>query len=176
MSSSQVAPRVGRIGSPASSSAEADAESPSPRPGDEGRPWWRNAAIYQIYVRSFADSNGDGIGDLGGVRAKLPYVRDLGIDAIWFTPWYPSPMADGGYDVADYRDIDPQFGTLAEAEQLIEEAAALGLRVIVDVVPNHCSFRHRWFEEALRSEEHTSELQSPVHLVCRLLLEKKKKN
>jgi len=152
MSSSQVAPRVGLIGSPASSSAEADAESPSPRPGDEGRPWWRSAAIYQIYVRSFADSNGDGIGDLGGVRAKLPYVRDLGIDAIWFTPWYPSPMADGGYDVADYRDIDPQFGTLAEAEQLIEEAAALGLRVIVDIVPNHCSYRHRWFEEALAAK------------------------
>jgi hypothetical protein len=114
-----------------------------------GRPWWRSAAIYQIYVRSFADGNGDGIGDLEGVRARLPYVRDLGIDAIWFTPWYPSPMADGGYDVADYRDIDPQFGTLAEAEQLIEEATALGLRVIVDVVPNHCSYRHRWFEEAL---------------------------
>jgi alpha-glucosidase len=83
------------------------------------------------------------------VRAKLPYLRELGVDAIWFTPWYPSPMADGGYDVADYRDIDPMFGTLAEAEQLIDEAAALGIRVIVDVVPNHCSDRHRWFQEAL---------------------------
>ena len=87
------------------------------------RPWWRNAVIYQVYVRSFADGNGDGIGDLAGVRARLPYLRDLGVDAIWFTPWYPSPMADGGYDVADYRDIDPMFGTLAEAEQLIDEAA-----------------------------------------------------
>jgi alpha-glucosidase len=115
------------------------------------RPWWRSAAIYEVYVRSFADGNGDGIGDLAGVRAKLPYLRDLGVDAIWFTPWYPSPMADGGYDVADYRDIDPTFGTLGEAEQLIKEAAGLGIRVIVDIVPNHCSDRHRWFREALSS-------------------------
>jgi alpha-glucosidase len=149
MSSSQVAPRAGR---PASRRAETDTQSWSPLSAEDGRPWWRSAAIYQIYLRSFADGNGDGIGDLAGVRAKLPYIRDLGIDAIWFTPWYPSPMADGGYDVADYRDIDPQFGTLAEAEQLIEEAAALGLRVIVDVVPNHCSYRHRWFEDALASK------------------------
>jgi alpha-glucosidase len=118
-------------------------------PGDNGCPWWRSAAIYQVYVRSFADGNGDGIGDLAGVRAKLPYLRELGVDAIWFTPWYPSPMADGGYDVADYRDIDPMFGTLGEAERLIEEAAALDIGVIIDVVPNHCSDRHRWFREAL---------------------------
>lgn len=116
---------------------------------EDGRPWWRSAAIYQVYVRSFADGNGDGIGDLAGVRAKLPYLRELGVDAIWFTPWYPSPMADGGYDVADYRDIDPMFGTLVEAERLIDEAAALQIRVIIDVVPNHCSSRHRWFREAL---------------------------
>jgi alpha-glucosidase len=121
----------------------------APAPSENGRPWWRSAAIYQVYVRSFADGNGDGIGDLAGVRAKLSYLRDLAVDAIWFTPWYPSPMADGGYDVADYRDIDPMFGTLAEAERLIDEAAALGIRVIVDVVPNHCSDRHRWFKEAL---------------------------
>jgi alpha-glucosidase len=116
---------------------------------NNGRQWWRNAAIYQVYVRSFADGNGDGIGDLAGVRAKLPYLRELGVDAIWFTPWYPSPMADGGYDVADYRDIDPMFGTLGEAERLIEEAAALDIGVIIDVVPNHCSHRHRWFRDAL---------------------------
>jgi alpha-glucosidase len=126
-----------------------EAQSRSRPLGESGRPWWRSAAIYEVYVRSFADGNGDGIGDLAGVRARLPYLSELGIDAIWFTPWYPSPMADGGYDVADYRNIDPMFGTLAEAELLIDDAAALGIRVIIDVVPNHCSDRHRWFEEAL---------------------------
>jgi alpha-glucosidase len=111
--------------------------------------WWRTAVIYQVYVRSFFDANGDGVGDLAGVRAKLGYLHDLGVDAIWFNPWYPSPMADGGYDVADYRAIDPAFGTLAEAEQLITEALALGIRTIIDVVPNHISSRHPWFEAAL---------------------------
>ncbi|WP_020666447.1 glycoside hydrolase family 13 protein [Amycolatopsis nigrescens] len=111
--------------------------------------WWRNAAIYQVYIRSFADGNGDGTGDLAGVRARLPQLAALGVDAIWFNPWYPSPMDDGGYDVTDFRDIEPSFGTLAEAEQLIAEAHALGLRVIIDIVPNHCSDAHRWFTEAL---------------------------
>ncbi len=111
--------------------------------------WWRDAVIYQVYVRSFADANGDGIGDLAGVRAHLPYLADLGVDALWFTPWYASPMADGGYDVADYRRIDPCFGTLAEAEELIAEAHRLGIRMIIDVVPNHISDRHAWFKEAL---------------------------
>ncbi|WP_405014709.1 glycoside hydrolase family 13 protein [Kitasatospora sp. NBC_01539] len=111
--------------------------------------WWRNSAIYQVYVRSFADGNGDGVGDLAGVRSRLPYLRDLGADALWFNPWYLSPMADGGYDVADYRDIDPLFGTLAEAEELITEAHTQGLKVIVDLVPNHCSDQHVWFQEAL---------------------------
>ncbi len=111
--------------------------------------WWRSAAIYQVYVRSFADDNGDGIGDLAGIRARLGYLRDLGVDAIWFSPWFPSPMADAGYDVSDYRDIDPAFGTLAEAEQLIAEARELGIRSIVDIVPNHCSDAHPWFVEAL---------------------------
>src|SRR4051794_36543643 len=98
--------------------------------------WWRGAVIYQVYPRSFADGNGDGTGDLEGLRSRLPYLRDLGIDAIWVTPWYVSPLADGGYDVADYRAIDPAFGTLAEAEALIAEALALGIRTIVDIVPN----------------------------------------
>ncbi len=111
--------------------------------------WWRNAAIYQIYLRSFADHNGDGTGDLAGVRERLPYLRSLGVDALWFNPWFVSPMADGGYDVADYRDIDPLFGTLAEAEQLIGQAHAAGLRVILDLVPNHCSDAHPWFQAAL---------------------------
>jgi alpha-glucosidase len=113
------------------------------------RSWWRNAVIYQVYVRSFADSDGDGVGDLEGVRSRLKYLADLGADAIWFTPWYPSPMADGGYDVADYRCIEPVFGTLEQAERLIAEAHGLGLRTIVDVVPNHLSDRHPWFVEAL---------------------------
>ena len=113
--------------------------------------WWRHAAIYQVYVRSFADGDGDGVGDLAGVRARLPYLRDLGVDALWFTPWYASPMADGGYDVADYRRIDPTFGDLHEAEQLIAEALAMGIRTIVDVVPNHVSDQHAWFQAALEA-------------------------
>ncbi len=111
--------------------------------------WWRHAVIYQVYVRSFADGNGDGTGDLAGVRARLPYLKSLGVDAIWFNPWYASPLADGGYDVADYRTIHPSFGTLAEAEKLISEALELGIRTIIDIVPNHISDRHPWFQEAL---------------------------
>ncbi|WP_424216565.1 glycoside hydrolase family 13 protein (plasmid) [Streptomyces sp. BI20] len=111
--------------------------------------WWRTAAIYQVYPRSFADADDDGTGDLAGVRARLPYLAALGVDAVWFTPWYLSPLADGGYDVADYRTIDPAFGTLAEAEKLIAEAAALGIRTIVDIVPNHVSDEHPWFRAAL---------------------------
>jgi alpha-glucosidase len=121
----------------------------TPRAADGDPSWWRSAVIYQIYVPSFGDANGDGIGDLGGVRARLSYLRDLGVDAIWYTPWYVSPLADGGYDIADYRQIDPTFGTLAEAEQLIAEAAEIGIRTIIDVVPNHVSDRHPWFEAAL---------------------------
>ncbi|MFI0239970.1 glycoside hydrolase family 13 protein [Streptomyces sp. NPDC016845] len=111
--------------------------------------WWRSAAIYQVYVRSFADGDGDGTGDLAGVRARLSYLAELGVDAIWFTPWYRSPLADGGYDVADYRVIDPAFGTLAEAEKLIAEARDMGIRTIVDIVPNHVSDQHPWFRAAL---------------------------
>jgi alpha-glucosidase len=123
----------------------------APAPADSRRPdtWWRGAAIYQLYVRSFADGDGDGIGDLAGARAHLPYLAALGIDAIWFNPWYPSPMADAGYDIADYRSIDPVFGTLADADALIAEAHAHGIRIIVDVVPNHSSDRHPWFVAAL---------------------------
>lgn len=113
--------------------------------------WWRSAVIYQVYVRSFADANGDGTGDLAGVRSRLGYLRDLGVDALWFTPWYPSPLADGGYDVSDYRAIHPAFGDLAGAEALIAEALELGIRTIIDVVPNHVSSEHDWFRAALAS-------------------------
>ena len=120
-------------------------------------PWWRDAVVYQVYVRSFADANGDGIGDLEGVRRRLPYLRDLGVDALWFNPWYPSPLADTGYDISDYRSIDPAFGTLEEAEQLIAEARALGIRSIVDIVPNHLSDQHPWFHDALASASGSTE-------------------
>ncbi|HEX9547619.1 MAG TPA: alpha-amylase family glycosyl hydrolase, partial [Acidimicrobiales bacterium] len=102
-------------------------------------PWWKSATIYQIYPRSFADSDGDGVGDLNGVRSRLPYLADLGVDAIWLTPFYPSPLADGGYDVSDYRAVDPLYGTLDEFDALVTDAAGHGIRVIVDIVPNHCS-------------------------------------
>jgi len=111
--------------------------------------WWRGAVIYQVYIRSFADGNGDGLGDIAGLRARLPYLADLGVDAIWINPWYPSPMADAGYDVSDYRGVEPRFGTLEDAEALIREAHALGLRVLLDLVPNHSSDAHPWFQEAL---------------------------
>ena len=111
--------------------------------------WWRHDVIYQIYPRSFADSDGDGIGDLPGITARLEHVATLGVDAIWLSPFYPSPQHDAGYDVADYRDVDPLFGTLADADALLERAAELGLRVIVDLVPNHSSSAHVWFQAAL---------------------------
>ena len=111
--------------------------------------WWRDAAIYQVYPRSFKDSNGDGEGDLRGVIEQLPYLQELGIDAIWLSPFYRSPNKDGGYDVADPRDVDPRFGTLDDARALIEAAHKRGIRFIADIVPNHFSSEHRWFKEAL---------------------------
>ncbi|MEU5425458.1 glycoside hydrolase family 13 protein [Streptomyces olivoreticuli] len=111
--------------------------------------WWRSAVIYQVYVRSFADSDGDGIGDLRGIRQRLPHLAELGVDAVWLTPFYASPQADGGYDVADYRAVDPLFGDLSDADDLVREAHRLGLRIIVDIVPNHTSERHTWFRAAL---------------------------
>ena len=112
-------------------------------------PWWRHAVIYQVYPRSFADSDGDGVGDLPGITSRLPYLAGLGVDAIWISPFYVSPMADAGYDVADYRDVDPLFGSLADADALLARAHELGIRVIVDLVPNHTSDEHAWFREAL---------------------------
>ncbi len=111
--------------------------------------WWRDAAIYQVYPRSFRDSNGDGEGDLQGVIAGLPYLADLGVDAIWLSPFYKSPNKDGGYDVSDPRDVDPRFGTLADAKELIDTAHQYGIKFIADIVPNHFSSDHIWFQEAL---------------------------
>ncbi|MFI9358091.1 glycoside hydrolase family 13 protein [Streptomyces lydicus] len=126
---------------------ELTSPSPAPQAPGPGRGpgWWRDAVIYQVYVRSFADSDGDGVGDLRGARERLPYLRDLGVDAVWLTPFYASPQADGGYDVADYRAVDPLFGNLQDADDLIRTAHDLDLRVIVDIVPNHTSDRHPWF-------------------------------
>ncbi|QMU71269.1 glycoside hydrolase family 13 protein [Streptacidiphilus sp. P02-A3a] len=122
---------------------------PGQLPGADGD-WWRGAVVYQVYPRSFADGNGDGIGDLSGIRDRLGYLRDLGVDAVWLSPIYTSPQADGGYDVADYRTVDPCYGTVRDVELLVADAHALGLRVITDLIPNHCSDQHPWFLRALR--------------------------
>ncbi len=122
-----------------------------------GTEWWRTAVIYQIYPRSFADSNGDGVGDLEGIMRRLPALAELGIDAIWLSPFVRSPQKDAGYDVSDYCDVDPIFGTLSDFDELLAEAHALGLKVIVDIVPNHTSDQHRWFQEALAAPEGSPE-------------------
>ena len=117
------------------------------------RPWWQTDVVYQIYPRSFQDSNGDGIGDLPGITARLGYVADLGVGAVWLSPFYRSPQADFGYDVSDYRDVDPQFGTLDDFDRLAARAHELGLRLIVDFVPNHSSDQHAWFQESRAGRE-----------------------
>ncbi|WP_235912188.1 glycoside hydrolase family 13 protein [Ruania zhangjianzhongii] len=127
------------------------------RPAGPDAQWWRTAVIYQIYPRSFADSDGDGMGDLPGITARLPHLASLGVDAIWLSPFYTSPQHDAGYDVADYREVDPRFGTLADADALIARAHQLGLRVIVDLVPNHTSDEHVWFQAALASAPGSAE-------------------
>lgn len=116
-----------------------------------GHPWWRHAVLYEIYPRSFQDSGGDGLGDLPGLVTRLGYLRDLGVDALWLTPIFPSPQVDFGYDVSDYRDIDPAFGTLADFDRLVAEARARGLRVILDLVLNHTSDQHPWFKASRAS-------------------------
>jgi len=115
--------------------------------------WWRDGVIYQIYPRSFADSNGDGIGDLPGIQSKLDYLVELGVDALWLSPVYPSPDVDFGYDVADYTDIDPKYGTLADFDSLVEAAHQRGLRIVMDLVLNHSSDQHPWFIQSRSSRE-----------------------
>ena len=115
------------------------------------QPWWRQGVVYQVYPRSFADANGDGLGDIAGITSRVDYLESLGIDAVWLSPFYPSALADGGYDVADYRDVDPQLGTLDDFDGLVAALHARGIKVVVDIVPNHTSDLHAWFQRALEA-------------------------
>ena len=117
------------------------------------RPWWKNAVVYQIYPKSFQDSNGDGIGDIQGIISRLDYLEELGIDAVWISPMYCSPQDDNGYDISDYQDIDPMFGSLDDMEELIAKAREKNIRIIMDLVLNHTSDEHRWFQEAKKSKD-----------------------
>src|SRR4051812_27696575 len=119
--------------------------------------WWRQAAVYQIYPRSFADSNGDGIGDLPGITSRVPYLKSLGVDAVWLSPFYPSALADGGYDVDDHRDVDPRLGTLADFDAMLSALHDADIKLIVDIVPNHTSDRHAWFLQALAAGHESPE-------------------
>ncbi len=136
------------VGTPGKSNHPHSAEDPD---------WWRQAVVYQVYPRSFADANGDGIGDLRGIITRIPYLKELGVDAVWLSPFYPSALADGGYDVDDYRAVDPRLGTLHDFDELTAALHAANLRVIVDIVPNHTSDRHRWFLEARSSAPGSAE-------------------
>ena len=119
--------------------------------------WWHKAVIYEVFLRSFADANDDGDGDIAGLISRLPYIKDLGVDAMWISPWYVSPMLDGGYDVKNFLDVDPRFGSLKDVKNLIDASHELGLRVVLDLVSNHCSSQHPWFQSALASPEGSKE-------------------
>ncbi|MGV6849190.1 MAG: alpha-amylase family glycosyl hydrolase, partial [Marinibacterium sp.] len=129
--------------------------SPHGRPvaARQGADWWRGGVIYQVYPRSFQDSNGDGIGDLPGITRRLGHIAGLGVDAVWISPFFTSPMKDFGYDVSDYRDVDPMFGTLADFDALLARAHDLGLKVMIDLVLSHSSDQHPWFAESRASRE-----------------------
>ena len=132
-------------------------EAPQPNPLWSSPDWWRQAVVYQVYPRSFQDADGDGLGDLRGVTRRADYLRDLGVDAVWLSPFYPSELADGGYDVADYRDVDPRLGTLEDFDELVAALHERQIKVVVDIVPNHSSDQHVWFQEALAAEPSSPE-------------------
>ncbi|PYI66686.1 alpha-amylase [Arthrobacter livingstonensis] len=138
---------------PASTPTATTLPSSSPRGLSTDPNWWRQAAVYQIYPRSFYDANADGLGDIKGITAKVAYLQQLGVDALWLSPFYPSELADGGYDVADYRNVDPRLGTLDDFDEMATAIHAAGMKLIVDIVPNHSSNRHAWFQEALAAEK-----------------------
>ena len=115
--------------------------------------WWQEAVVYQIYCKSFKDTNGDGIGDLRGVIEQLPMLKELGINCIWFNPLYKSPQVDNGYDISDYQDIEPSFGTMEEFKELLDKAHGMGIRVVMDLVLNHTSDQHKWFQESRKSKD-----------------------
>ena len=133
------------------------AMSQTPNAIQAGHEWWRSAVIYQIYPRSFADGNGDGMGDIPGIISRLDALQELGIDAIWCSPFFKSPQKDAGYDVSDYKDIDPLFGTLSDFDNLVAESKKRGIKIIVDLVPNHSSSEHPWFEAALAAAPGSAE-------------------
>ena len=134
------------------------------RTGNKNK-WWRNAVVYQIYPKSFQDSDGDGIGDIPGIISRLDYLKKLGIDAIWLSPVYRSPQDDNGYDISDYQDIEPMFGTMEDMEQLFAEAKKRGIRIMMDLVLNHTSDEHRWFLEAKKSKEKVNVTGVPETMV-----------
>jgi alpha-glucosidase len=139
------------LGATALTAGGQTSSSPTSTQADSGRDWWKNAVIYEIYPRSFQDSNNDGIGDLKGITQRLDYLKELGVDAIWLSPIYPSPQADFGYDISDYQNIDPKYGTLADFDRLVAEANKRHIRVIMDMVMNHSSDKHKWFLESRSS-------------------------
>ena len=124
--------------------------------------WWRQAVVYQVYPRSFQDTTGSGLGDINGITGRIPYLRQLGVDAIWLSPFYPSELADGGYDVIDYRNVDPRLGTMADFDAMAAAAHEAGIKVIVDIVPNHTSNKHKMFIEALAAAERAEKLAQAV--------------
>ena len=126
--------------------------------------WWKQAVVYQVYPRSFKDVDGDGIGNISGVTEKIGYLQELGIDAIWLSPFYPSDLADGGYDVIDYENVDPRLGTLEDFDAMVEAAHQAGLKIIVDIVPNHTSNKHKWFRQALKARPGSAERDRYIFL------------